>query len=85
LVLAVLLFGISRLAYKAQKRRKTMGLESAVGEEAEVVYIDPKSSKSGEVMWRGERWKFQAIENLELNDKVVILAHHRFELKVKKI
>tara|TARA_B100001248_G_C27392140_1_gene463080 strand:- start:2095 stop:3351 length:1257 start_codon:yes stop_codon:yes gene_type:complete len=84
LFLGLVMFGIVYMAARTFKLKKTMGLESAIGETAEVVYLKEGSTKEGEVMWRGERWRFQSQEDVKLEETVVITSKKGFQLKVKK-
>jgi len=76
-------FVVGRLGLKAQKRKKMLGIEELVGEEAEAI-SDFQGGK-GKVFLHGEIWNAEGEEEIKKGDKVKVISAKGLTLKVEKL
>lgn len=81
ILLSLLVFGIAYLAYSTRRIKKLGGDEGWVNEEAVVFKL--KNPNEGQVHIKGETWKFESKEALEIDQKVVVTDRKGLTLKVK--
>jgi len=80
---ALFFFVVGRLGLKAQKRKKMLGIEELVGEEAEAI-SDFQGGK-GKVFLHGEIWNAEGEEEIKKGDKVKVISAKGLTLKVEKL
>jgi membrane protein implicated in regulation of membrane protease activity len=82
LLLSGLLYWI---VVRAMKKRHTYGIESMIGAEAKVVSrLSPRGNAQYTVRFHGELWNANSSDQLELNEKVIILSVNGLTLLVTK-
>ncbi len=74
---------VGRLGLKAQKRKKMLGIEELVGEEAEAI-SDFKGGK-GKVFLHGEIWNAESGDEIKKGDKVKVISAKGLILKVERL
>jgi membrane-bound serine protease (ClpP class) len=85
----VLTFGlffaiVSVLVYRTRRVRKKGGFEDLIGVEARVVKLENDTQHRGFIELRGETWKFESPEILNLNDTVMVKGYRGLVLDVSR-
>ncbi len=73
---------VGKLGLKAQKRKKMLGIEELVNEEAEA--ITDFGGGRGKVFLHGEIWNAEGEDNIKRGDKVIVTSAKGLTLHVKK-
>ncbi len=73
---------VGKLGLKAQKRKKMLGIEELVNEEAEAI-MDFEGGK-GKVFLHGEIWNAESEDEIKKGDKVIVISAKGLTLHVKK-
>ncbi len=73
---------VGKLGLKAQKRKKMLGTEELVNEEAEAI-VDFENGK-GKVFLHGEIWNAESEDEIRKGDKVTVVSAKGLTLIVKK-
>lgn len=83
-VFALIFIGVSLLVLRAYKVKKKGGFEDLMDVKAKVVSLEESNVHKGMIELRGEIWKFDSTELLNVGDEVRVHGFEGLILKVKK-
>lgn len=83
LLTGALMLGLAYFAYRTRRKNRVTVEKSLLGQIGEVASLDSPSRRRGMVIVGGEYWRFVCEQNLEVGEKVEVIAQESLTMRVR--